>query len=82
MRLQIVIDSASTAEMRELQQAYHEAASEESMTVAYQPFGTAIEVGVNGPEKWTAKTPMLPENIATTVMAIYSDRLRAIRNEL
>ncbi len=78
MRLQIIIDSATTKQVRELQQAYHEVATDTADPKFYADFGTSIEVKVNGPEHWSAKTPMLPEGIAAEILDCYSMRLRAL----
>ena len=58
MRVQIHIDGASTAAVRELSAALAGIGKRESLAV-----------GCDGPEKWTATTPMLSANEHAFVVA-------------
>lgn len=65
MRLSIVIDSATTDEVRALMAAYARTAPD---NVPLWDHGRKIAVGCNGPDHWSAATPPIPRADAEALL--------------
>lgn len=70
MRITLKIDSATTAQLRDLQQSFHGA------TVEVAPDdSTFILAKVNGPEHWTGETPPTASPRAVRMLRDMADRI-------
>lgn len=80
MRIKLTIDSATTQELRSFCVAYHQATKQ----LCWEPLSvqdSGVVVKTEGPECFGATTPMMPENVALTMSALFDDAIRAKRTE-
>jgi hypothetical protein len=77
VRLAIVIDSATTEEMRALQGAYHAVMkdAEKAGDSGLWDHGTSIAVKSIGGSSWNAATPKVPADKVTELLTEYATKL-------